>query len=239
MKSMASSKIRSFKKILTGSLLGAMCCVGAWAQASVPSGKTRVVYFGLQSQADFELKVKPIFDTAAGCKSCELVNFTPYTKDGAVDQEAMNERIDELPADTTFVFFDFNTKANEGNKDLLEALNKRADSGLLVVGAAGVPKANESSGPLARTILGQVHNAIIIGELGDRDRLQPTGFYGPEMLTALRPPKDKLGQGYSPLLFAANLADHWGKRSGSEWAEYLKGKKAKNRKIWMDMNDIF
>ena len=236
---MASSKIRSFRKILTGSLLGALCCVGAWAHASVPSGKTRVVYFGLQTQADFELKVKPVFDSASGCKSCELVNFTPYTKEGAVDEQALNERIEGLPADTSFVFFDFNMKSSEANKDLLEALNKRADSGLLVVGSAGVPKANESSGPLVRTILGQVHNAIIIGELGDRDRLIPSGFYGPEMLTAIRPPKDKIGQGYSPLLFAANLADHWSKRTGAEWAEYFKGKKAKNRKIWMDMNDMF
>ncbi|UYL10762.1 hypothetical protein B9G69_011500 [Bdellovibrio sp. SKB1291214] len=236
---MASSKIRTIKKIVTVSLLGAMCWGSALAQASVPASKTRVVYFGLQNQADFELKVKPVFDSTASCKNCEIINYTPYTADGAVDEAAMEERIGSLPADTSFVFFDFNLKSNDQNKALLEALNKRADSGMIFVGSAGVPKSNEASGPLTRTILGQVHNAVIIGELGDRDRLVPSAFYGPEMLTAIRPPKDKIGQGYSPLIFAANLAEKWNKRSPQEWTDYFKSKKQKNRKIWMDLNDLF
>ncbi|MBO9668259.1 MAG: hypothetical protein J7501_15770, partial [Bdellovibrio sp.] len=99
MKSMASSKM--IIKFMTGSLLGALCWGGAWANASVPSGKTRVVYFGQQTQADFELKVKPVFDMASGCKSCELVNYTPYTKEGAVDEAALRERVEGLPADTS------------------------------------------------------------------------------------------------------------------------------------------
>ncbi|WP_413578791.1 hypothetical protein ACLVWU_11815 [Bdellovibrio sp. HCB290] len=236
---MASSKISIIKKVMTVSLLGAMCWGSALAQASVPSNKTRVIFFGMQNQADFELKVKPLFDSTANCKSCEILNYTPYTAEGAVDEQAMHERIETLPADTSFVFFDFNLKSNEQSKALLEALNKKADSGLMVVGSAGAPKANEASGPLTRTVLGQVHNAVIIGELGDRDRLMPSAFYGPEMLTALRPPKDKLGQGYSPLIFAANLAENWNKRSPQQWNDHFKTKKSKNRKIWMDLNDLF
>ncbi|QDK45959.1 hypothetical protein DOM22_12760 [Bdellovibrio sp. ZAP7] len=236
---MASSKIRTIKKIVTVSLLGAMCWGSALAQASVPAGKTRVIYFGMQNQADFELKVKPVFDSTASCKNCEIINYTPYTAEGTVDEAAMHERINTLPADTSFVFLDFNLKSNEQSKAFLDALNKRADSGMIVVGSAGAPKTNEASGPLTRTVLGQVHNAVIIGELGDRDRLMPSAFYGPEMLTALRPPKDKLGQGQAPLIFAANLADKWNKRTPQEWTDYFKSKKQKNRKIWMDLNDLF
>ncbi|WP_413557520.1 hypothetical protein [Bdellovibrio sp. HCB209] len=236
---MASSKISIIKKVMTVSLLGAMCWGSANAQASVPPAKTRVIFFGTQTQADFELKIKPVFDSTANCKSCEIINYTPYTAEGAIDEAAMHERIDTLPADASFVFFDFNLRDNDATKTLLESLNKRADSGLVVVGSAGVPKSNEASGPLTRTVLGKVHNAVIIGELGDRDRLVPAAFYGPEMLTALRPPKDKIGQGYSPLIFAANLAENWNKRSPQEWTDYFKTKKQKNRKIWMDLNDLF
>lgn len=226
-------------KTLAVTFLGVMCWGAARAaNASVPSGKTTVVYFGLQNQEDFDKKVKPVFDSQS-CKNCELVNYTPYTKEGAVDFPALQERVESLPETTSFVFFDFNMKVNDHNKDLVDALNKKADKGLVVVGSAGVPKANETSSPLSRTVLGQVHNSLIIGELGEKDRLMPTGFYGPEMLTAIRPPKDKIGQGYAPLIFAANLAEHWQKHSGPEWTEHFKAKKSKSRKLWLDMSDMF
>lgn len=211
----------------------------AQGQAALPSQKTTVVYFGTAKAEEFESKIKPVFNERADCKNCELVNYTPYTKEGAIDLDALRERIDSLPSNTSFVFFDFNLKSNDGTKPLIEAINKRADLGLIVVGSAGVPRDNEASGPLSRTVLGQVRGAVIIGELGDRDRLVPTGFYGPEMLTALRPPKDLLGQGYSPLIFAAELADNWSKRSPQEWSEHFRTKKMKTRKIWLDLRDLF
>lgn len=238
---MAMNKLNLMKnagKLLCGSLVATMCWGAALAQAAVPSGKTTVIYFGQQKQADFDSKIKPVFDSQ-GCKSCVLVNYTPYNKDGNVDMAALQERIESLPDATSFVFFDFNMKVNDHNKELVDILNKKVSKGLVIVGSAGSPKMNEASSPLSRTVLGQVKDALIIGELGERDRLIPTAFYGPEMLTALRPPKDKIGQGYSPLIFAANLADHWSKHSPQEWTEHFKSKKAKSRKLWLDLNDMF
>ncbi|KYG63126.1 hypothetical protein AZI86_15540 [Bdellovibrio bacteriovorus] len=220
-------------------LLSVIFLVSFHAAAAVPSNKTTVIYFGQAKAEEFDSKIKPLFDDKAGCKNCELVNYTPYTKEGELDTAALQERIDSLPSSTSFVFFDFNLKSNEQTKPLIEAINKRADLGLVVVGSAGVPKENEASGPLSKTMLGQVRGALIIGELGERDRLIPTGFYGPEMLTALRPPKDMIGQGHSPLIFAANLADKWSKRSPQEWSEHFRTKKMKTRKIWLDLGDLF
>lgn len=234
---MAMNKLNVVRTV-AGTLIGLMCWGAAFAHASVPSGKTTVVYFGNQAQSDFDSKVKPVFDSQA-CKSCEIVNYTPYTKEGAVDMAALRERVSSLPDGASFVFFDFNMKVNEQNKDLVDLLNQKAEKGLVIVGSAGAPRANEASGPLSRTVLGQVRNALIIGELGDKDRLMPSAFYGPEMLTALRPPKDKIGQGYGPLIFAANLAEHWNKHPSTEWTDYLKTKKSKSRKIWLDLNDMF
>lgn len=237
---MTKCNLRNLKKVLAGSFLVFASCGATWAQAALPSAKTLVVYFGQQKAEDFELKVKPLFEEEVRpCKSCEIVNFTPYTKEGDVDMEALHERMESLPSGASFVFFDFNMKVSDANKELVELLNKKAESGLVVVGTAGTPKVSEASGPLSRTLLGQIHGALIIGELGERDRLMPTGFYGPEMLTALRPPKDRLGQGFSPLIFAAALAENWSKRSSSEWTEYFKNKKMKSRKIWLDMGDLF
>ncbi|WII73808.1 hypothetical protein QJS83_07950 [Bdellovibrio sp. 22V] len=237
---MTMCNLWNLKKTLVGTLLLFTSCGATWAQAALPTNKTTVVYFGLQKAEEFELKVKPVFaEKSRPCKSCEIVNYTPYTKEGDVDMAALKERVEELPSNASFVFFDFNLKVNDNYKELVDLLNKKVDSGLVVVGSAGVPMAQETSSPLSRTVLGQVDGALIIGELGDRDRLVPTGFYGPEMLTALRPPKDMIGQGYSPLIFAANLAENWEKRPATEWVEYFKNKKMKSRKIWLDLNDLF
>ncbi|MGZ6471958.1 MAG: hypothetical protein ACXWRZ_12405 [Bdellovibrio sp.] len=173
------------------------------------------------------------------CQKCEIENKTPYTKEGVFNEAALRESVESLSPETSFVFFDFNLKVTEHNKDLVQLLNQKVKNGLVVVGTAGVPKTDEPSGPLSKTVLGQVEGSLIIGELGDRDRLIPTGFYGPEMLTALRPPKDLIGLGYSPLLFAAALAERWPKRTGQEWMEYFRNKKSKSRKIWMGLEDLF
>lgn len=213
---------------------------GTAVNAAPTSTRTLVIYFGQQKEEDFQAKLKPLFlEKARACKKCEIENHTPYAKEGVMDMAALRERVAALPVETSFVFFDFNMKATDQNKELVQLLNEKAKNGLVVVGTAGVPKVDETSGPLSRTVLGQVEGALIIGELGQKDRLMPTGFYGPEMLTALRPPKELVGQGYSPLIFAATLAVQWHKRSPQEWMEYFRAKKTKSRKIWMDLNDLF
>ncbi|UOF01705.1 hypothetical protein [Bdellovibrio reynosensis] len=237
---MTMCKLSNFKKFAVSVCLILASCGATWAQAALPSRTTTVIFFGQQKAEDFDTKVKPVFaDFVRPCKSCEIVNYTPYTKDGHVDMEALQERIQSLPENTSFIFFDFNLKANDQTKELIETLNKKVAAGLLVVGSAGAPKSLESSSPLSRTVLGKVNGALIIGELAERDRLMPTGFYGPEMLTALRPPKDMMGQGYSPLMFAAELAENWQKRTPTEWSDHFRTKKLKSRKIWLDLNDLF
>lgn len=235
-----NSNVKNFKTLFLGALFIFSSSAGSEVRAAVPSDKISVIYFGQQKNDDFESRIKPLFaEFARSCKRCELVNFTPYAKDGSVDMTAVKDKVASLPADTSFVFFDYNLKVNESNKDLVQVLNKRAEAGLVVVGSAGAPKENESSGPLSRTVLGQVRGALIIGELAERDRLMPTGFYGPEMLTALRPPRELLGQGHSPLMFAASLAQNWSKRTSQEWIDHLRSQKTKSRKLWLDLKDMF
>ncbi|MNJ94681.1 hypothetical protein D3C87_123830 [compost metagenome] len=210
------------------------------AKAAISKGQTTVAYFSLTGKEHFENKVKPLFkDNASRCKSCEIVNMTPYTKEGQVDVEALAQAIHALPQQTSFVFMDFNLKNSDENKAIVEALNHKAMAGVVVVASAGQPQGAEASSPLSRTILGQVQDAVIIGELSERDRLMPQGFYGPEMLTAVRPPKDMMGQGFGPLIFASALAENWQKRTSEEWVSHFKEKKMKTRKLWLGLNDLF
>lgn len=238
---MALSNIKTLKRIFLAVAVTVLSCGATWAQVALSSSKTIVIYFGQKKAEEFELKIKPVFaGSVKNCKNCEILNYTPYDEEGAVNMEALAERLETLPAGTSFVLLDFNLKSNESNKGLVEILNKKADSGMVIVGAAGAPGPNEVSSPLSRTVLGQVHGAVIIGELGERDRLFPVvGFYGPEMLTAIRPPRDLMAQGYSPLIFSANLASNWQKRTSSQWVEHFRSQKMKTRKLWLDLSDLF
>ncbi len=238
---MTTSKINSIAKILISLLLSFICWGATTSAAAIPSDKTLVMYFGQASATDFEVKVKPIFaQNASACKTCELINMTPYKEDGSVDISALVDKVKSVPAGTSFIFFDFNAKVSEQNKKLVDILNEKAMAGLVVVAAAGSPKDQEPSSSLSKTVFGQVRDAVIIGELTERDRLLPaSGFYGPEMLTAIRPPRDLIGQGYSPLIFASNLAENWSKRKPNDWIEHFRAKKSKNRKLWMSLNDLF
>lgn len=203
------------------------------------SSRTLVGYFSKESVDNFEKKVKPFFTQYSSCKDCEIVNLTPYNEKGEFDELKLQEKIASLPEDLDFVFFAWNEKSTDKNADLVKNLNLLVQNGKLVVAPAGVPLANDSSCPLNRTLMGQVQDSIIVGELTERDRLLPQCFYGPEMLTAVRPPKDLLGQGYAPLLFVSKFAGSWSKRKSTEWVAYFHQKKAKSRRLWPELEDFF
>ena len=94
--------------------------------------------------------------------------------------------------------------------------------------------------PLSRTVNGQVPDIVIIGELTEKERLLARSYFGPEMLTALKPPKDYVGQGYSSLFFVSKLATSWNRKSASaDWLSSFKSTKSRSRKIWPDLGDFF
>jgi hypothetical protein len=109
----------------------------------------------------------------------------------------------------------------------------------VVVATTGAAGADQSTLPLNRTVVGQVSGILIIGELVERDNLLAKSFFGPEMLTAVRPPKEFMGQGHGPLLFASRLAVNWSKKDKSEWPGYLKSTREKSRKLWPSIEDFF
>lgn len=202
------------------------------------ASKVVVGYFTKQPSASFEATKGLFEEFSKGCASCEIRNLTPYEK-GEYDPSRLQESIKALPEDVSFVFFDWNERSGAGNKDIAEALNKKAADGLVVIAAAGIPPQHESSCPLEHTLMGQVDKALIIGELTERERLLPQCYFGPEMLTAVTPPKAYLGQGHGPLIFVAKLASNWHRRSARDWPAYLKARKGKNKKLWTELGDFF
>lgn len=199
-----------------------------------------VGYFSKEPATFFDTKVKVFFqEQAKGCAKCEIRNLTPYDDKGVYDPEKLVATLQALPAEVSFIFIDWNERSSDKNKNVVEVLNQKQSEGHLLIAAAGVPPTNEGTCPLNRTLMGQVNDGLIIGELAERDRLLAQCYYGPEMLSAIRPPRDYMGQGLAPLYFVSRLASHWNKRKPQDWPSYLKARKAKSKKIWTELEDFF
>lgn len=205
------------------------------------ANKVVVAYFGRQSAEEFEKVIKPSFhEFASSCKSCEIVDMTPYDGEKKVDDKSLTEKVRQLSDDINIVFFHWNDRDSKRYKDLIDELNNVTDKGKILIAFSGAPSDNDKTCPLNKTIFAQVPQAVIVGELQERDRLWPRDcYFGPEILTAVRPPKSLMGKGLAPLMFSARLATQWSRRSSSEWIAYLKTKKNKSKRLWPELEEFF
>jgi hypothetical protein len=196
--------------------------------------------FTTDSQENFDKKIKPVFeDMKNSCKNCEIINLTPYDDKGIYSEKGLIDKLKNPPAEVSFFYFDWNKKTTgDQDKALITLLGEKADQGKLIITPTGQAKEGEAGAPLSRTIMGQARDAVIIGEITDRDRMLPQSYFGPEILTALRPPKAYIGQGHAALFFAARLASAWERRKPTEWLAHFKTKKMKSRKLWLDADDL-
>lgn len=214
----------------------------ASAMATTEAKPLVVAVISEGTRSDYDSKWQPLLaDQLKSCAMCSVKNITPYTPDGKFDEAALPAAIESAPKEASqFLFFNWNATSNAGNKPVLEALKKLTATGYLVIATAGIAKATEPTMPLSRTVNGQVPDVIIIGELTERERLLARSYFGPEMLTAVKPPRDYIGQGYGSVFFVSKLATSWNRKSASAaWLSSFKSTKSRTRKIWPDLNDFF
>jgi hypothetical protein len=201
---------------------------------------TSLIVFDKRNKADFEnLFAVKLKEEISVCKKCIWVNQTAYDNEGKANFSKFNEKLEKLEAPQIILFL-FNEKLNSENQKWSEAIKKLIVKGVVVIAAAGSPRAEEESGPLRRTVFGQFPEVLIVGDLGDRERLGPSSFFGPEMLTAFRtspkgqPPLD----GMAALMTSARILKNWDKKT-TEWPSALRDRRAKIKRLWPDLNDLF
>lgn len=194
-----------------------------------------------ESKESFESKVAPFFKSQwSQCNFCELKNLSRYDEAGKLDAKTLVSQLELTSDDISFLLIDVNWKYRaEDHKGLVDFLKKKTQAGVLVLGTTGYPKEGESSASIAKTVLGQIPDVVILGEINDRERLALTSYYGPEMLTAVKPPRDYMGQALGPAYFAARLAQNFSRRMPQDWLSHLRSQKIKSRKIWPQVEDFF
>lgn len=207
--------------------------------ANQPKALVSVGIVDDESKAVFEEKILPfIKEQASPCNRCEFVNFSPYDKSGAFVESKLIDGLKNA-AKSSFVFISWNRPMASDQQKIVDVLKKMVKDGTLIIATAGTAHMDQSTLPLGKTVLGQVPEIVIIGEMRENERLLQQSFYGPEMLTAIRPPKGIVEAGYSPALFAGKLAQNFQRKTGPEWLVHFRETKAKSRRMWPDTNEFF
>ena len=191
-------------------------------------------------QDQFETKFQNFFkEQWSGCSSCELKNLTPYDAKGLLDRAALPRSIDSAQGQIQILFVSWNEAFAPEAELLLASLKKLTATGVLLIGPAGEPQANKPSQALSRTLIGEVPDALIIGDLNEREGLLSRSFYGPEMLTALRTSKDLPNAPSAAAAFSARLTRDWGKKTNEQWVSHFRTKKSVSRRIWPGLDEFF
>lgn len=191
-------------------------------------------------KTSFEGKVLPALRPAmANCKQCTVINVTPYDGSGNFKSKELLDALSTVPTGQSVLVFLFNRKYfPKDDEALVKKVKDLVQSGVVVVATAGRPKVNEPTLALNRTLWGQIPEVILIGELEGAERLVAGTFYGPELLTAVRPSENFPGIDRGALPFAIRLLANFKNKSPTQWPTYLREKKSKIRQFWPRPEDL-
>lgn len=222
--------------------LGFSVATTVTVMASTESKMTKPVIVSViddRSQGEFTTTVDVLFkNQVGGCKWCEIKNRSPYDKNGQFDRANLAQQIKVSSQDSALIYLSWNERVAADTQEITDAIKEAISKGVMVVGDAGVSRPNEPTHNLARTVLGQIPDVLIVGELVEKERLLTDSYFGPEMLTALRTPKEYWGQNLAGAYFASRLVENINKRSATDWLAHFKSAKAKSRKLWPSVEDL-
>lgn len=221
-------------------LLGQFFFAGALPSRAQASTPTVLAVIDPVPKAEFESQRKNrIEQELRTCPQCQILNITPYDKEGRFDPAGISRQLGNVPRENAVVLVLWNKKFEPADQGVVDQIKGLANQGVLFVATAGKPEPKGPTLGLRRTLWGQTPDVVIIGELTERERLLPGTFFGPEMLTALRPPSEQMGQDAAALMFSARLARQLKEKKSSEWVEFLRGRKATSKRMWPTIDDFF
>lgn len=211
----------------------------SWAvEATLSVAKLQVAYLGKQGPSRFA-EVQKYFEQSKNCKICEIKDVSVYLASGDLDREKTIAKWNNENLQFPIILVDWNEKLTDESKSVINILNKQVASGSSVVISAGRAENLEPTLAINKTMAAQISQALILGEMTDRERILPNAYYGPEILTALRLSPGLANQNMAPVVFVTRWVSNWTKRNQYEWPSYLRSRKEKIKKIWPTLDDLF
>ena len=180
----------------------------------------------------YEEEIKPQFDRCSQCK----VSWVAMG-DG-LNEKLLLDQVSKIKPETQVLVLDWNTKWDPSSKDqakLIEGLKAFSAESRIIVATPGAPS-HQTSAPFASSLLKQISDVVVVGDLSARDTIPQKSFFGPEMISAFR---TKAEIGFGALQFAAKLTTHWNRKTPKEWLAHFQSVRLRSKKIWPELSDFF
>lgn len=227
--------------IANKTLFAALTLIGFWAPPISAATPSVLAVIDPVPKAEFEsVRKSQIQQQLRACSGCQILNLTPYDSAGNFDPSGLSRQLNNVPRENAVVVVLWNKRFEpNADKGVVEQIKGLASQGVLFVATAGKPEPRGATLGLRRTLWGQTPQVVIIGELTERERLLPGTFFGPEMLTAIRPPSEVMGQDVAALMFSARLVSQLKEKKSTEWVDFLRNKKATSKRMWPSIDEFF
>lgn len=219
-------------------MVGFFLIFTTWVSGAYAQRPLRVGFVTKESQKFYEEVVKPYWTQLNDKGPLELVSFSSYRADGAIDQEQLAQSIRQAPADIKTIYVHWNEKFSDEHRNWVEALKERTQQGVRVAFFAGLARPGSGTVPLSQTIASQVPKALILGELVERERLPAHHYYGPELFSAFKAESARVA-GLAPLGFVSRWARQKPDQSLDDSISELRRKKTKSLRMWPTAEDFF
>ena len=112
------------------------------------------------------------------CTSCEVKNFPIYEKNGDLKKSKFLSQIESASKACRLLHLSWNTEFTVEYQEVVNALQSAIQQGHLIVAAAGAPSEGKIAAPIQQSVLGQVKDIILVGELDSKNKLVINSFFG-------------------------------------------------------------
>jgi hypothetical protein len=171
------------------------------------------------------------------CKSCRIETFPIYDKAGNLSEKIFLSALQLAASKSQIIHLSWNTSSNESTIKIEAELSKVAKDHVMVA-SAGSPE-KEIAVPLAKTVMGKIPNALIVGEANSKGHLVSNSYYGPEMFTALTVPDAKnRGSSFSALRLTAAIANWLEKSHPKSLFEVFENLQKAKKKSFSDLPSL-
>lgn len=229
-----------FARKISSAALALPLMLTGWASPAAAANPAILAVIDPVPKTEFEsVRRTRIQQELRACASCQILNLTPYDTEGRFDPAGLSRQLNNVPRENAVVLVLWNKRFEPKDQAVVDQIKGLANQGVLFVATAGRPEPRGPTLGLRRTLWGQTPQVVIIGELTERERLLPGTFFGPEMLTAIRPPSEAMGQDVAALMFSARLVSQLKQKKSTEWVDFLRNKKATSKRMWPTMDEFF
>ncbi len=176
----------------------------------------------------FKSKLDPAVDV-------RYINF--YEANGDLTEATALKALDDAKS-ADVIHLSWNLPDEPAFSKIKKRLQQLAGKKILIA-AAGAPSGRELSAPLSKTVMGQVPDAFVIGELTKKARPAINSYYGEPLFTALQAPEGHLGSSFSSVLFTVSLVNAVEKDpTKKNWKKHLRARKSSSLKAFPDLKDL-